>query len=138
MRGGKPAQPASGADLEIVAGAAAALDRLKARGLPLIVVTNQPDVARGAQTMETVQAIHERIRRELPVDEVLPCPHDDCAGCSCRKPKPGLILEGAKKYGIDPHRSFMIGDRWLEIDAGRSAGCRTVWIDRGRSEEGRG
>jgi len=136
MRDGKPYPPASAAEVEIVADAATALGRLKARGLPLIVVTNQPDVARGAQTAEAVEAIHERIRRELPVDDVLSCLHDDADGCPCRKPKPGLILEGAKKYGIDPRGSFMIGDRWRDIDAGKSAGCQTVWIDRGYHERG--
>ena len=136
MRDGKPYPPASAAEVEIVADAAAALERLKARGLPLIVVTNQPDVARGTQTAEAVEAIHERIRRELPVDDVLSCFHDDADGCSCRKPKPGLILEGAERHGIDPRRSFMIGDRWRDIDAGKGAGCRTIWIDRGYRERG--
>ena len=134
MRHGKPGPPASAAEVKIVDGAAAALRRLKARGLPLLVVTNQPDVARGAQTPEEVEAIHQRIRRELPVDDILSCLHDDADGCGCRKPKPGLILKGAQKYGIDPRRSFMIGDRWRDIDAGKSAGCRTVWIDHGYRE----
>jgi len=98
MREGKPYPPGSAAEVKIIADAAAALARLKARGLPLIVVTNQPDVARGAQTVEEVEAIHERIRSELPVDDVLSCLHDDGDGCTCRKPKPGLILEGAIPY----------------------------------------
>jgi len=136
MREGKPYPPGSAAEVKIIADAAAALARLKARGLPLIVVTNQPDVARGAQTVEEVEAIHERIRSELPVDDVLSCLHDDGDGCTCRKPKPGLILEGAIRYGIDTRRSFMIGDRWRDMDAGKSAGCRTVWIDRGYHERG--
>jgi len=136
MRDGRPYPPRSAAEVKIAAGAAAALERLKARGLPLVVVTNQPDVARGAQTAEEVEAIHRRIRRELPVDDVLSCPHDDGDECACRKPKPGLILEGAERHGIDPRRSFMIGDRWRDVDAGKSAGCRTVWIDRGYHERG--
>ena len=136
VRHGKRYPPRSESELRIVANAAAALGRLKARGLPLIVVTNQPDVARGTQTPQAVEAIHQRIRRELPVDDILTCLHDDAAGCPCRKPQPGLILEGAERYGIDPSRSFMIGDRWRDIDAGKSAGCRTVWIDRGYHERG--
>jgi D-glycero-D-manno-heptose 1,7-bisphosphate phosphatase len=104
--------------------------------LPLIVVTNQPDVARGAQTLEAVEAIHRRLRRELPLDDFFTCPHDDRDRCACRKPLPGLILEGAARHGADPARSFMIGDRWRDIDAGHAAGCRTVWIDRGYRERG--
>ena len=135
LRNGKPYPPASEEEVTIVPDAPAALARLKERGLPLVVVTNQPDVARGAQSAEAVEAIHRRIRSELPVDTVLSCLHDDRDGCDCRKPKPGLILEGAKQYGIDPRRSFMIGDRWRDVDAGKSAGCRTVWIDRGYDEQ---
>jgi len=134
MRDGKPYPPASAAEVQIVADAAAALGRLKARGLPLIVVTNQPDVARGAQSAGEVEAIHGRLRRELPLDDVLSCFHDDSDGCSCRKPKPGLIVEGAGRHGVDLRRSFMIGDRWRDIDAGKGAGCRTIWIDRGYDE----
>ena len=86
--------------------------------------------------MEAVEAIHARIRRELPVDDILSCLHDDGDACECRKPKPGLILNGAQRHGIDPRRSFMIGDRWRDMDAGKNAGCRTVWIDRGYHERG--
>jgi D-glycero-D-manno-heptose 1,7-bisphosphate phosphatase len=134
VRDGRPYPPHSEAEVEIVAGAAAALGRLKALGLPLIVVTNQPDVARGTQTAEAVEAIHRRLGRELPLDEFLCCYHDDRDGCACRKPKPGLILDGAARYGADLARSFLIGDRWRDVDAGQAAGCRTIWIDRGYRE----
>jgi D-glycero-D-manno-heptose 1,7-bisphosphate phosphatase len=70
------------------------------------------------------------------VDDILSCPHDDADGCACRKPKPGLILDGAARHGLDPLRSFMVGDRWRDIDAGHAAGCRTVWIDNGYRERG--
>ena len=136
IRDGKPYPPQSEGEVQIVAGAAAALNRLKALGLPLIVVTNQPDVARGAQTGNAVEAIHRRLGRELPVDEFLSCFHDDADGCECRKPKPGLILEGAARHGADLSRSFLIGDRWRDVDAGQAAGCFTIWIDRGYRERG--
>ena len=136
VRDAKPYPPASEADVRLVADAAASLARLKEAGLPLIVVTNQPDVARGAQTLDAVEAIHRRLRRELPLDDFLTCLHDDRDRCACRKPLPGLILEGAARHGADPARSFMIGDRWRDIDAGHAAGCRTVWIDRGYRERG--
>jgi D-glycero-D-manno-heptose 1,7-bisphosphate phosphatase len=136
LRDGKPYPPASEADVHIVADAPASLARLKAAGLLLLVVTNQPDVARGTQTTEAVEAIHRRLRLALPLDDFLTCTHDDRDRCACRKPLPGLILEGAARHHADPARSFMIGDRWRDIDAGRAAGCRTVWIDRGYRERG--
>jgi D-glycero-D-manno-heptose 1,7-bisphosphate phosphatase len=134
VREGKPYPPASAGEVRIVPGAAQALQRLKSLGLPLIVVTNQPDVARGGQTAGAVEAIHNRLRAELPIDDFLVCFHDDGDGCACRKPKPGLILEGAARHGADLSRSFLIGDRWRDIDAGKAAGCRTVWIDHGYRE----
>ena len=136
LRDGKPHPPDSPSAVQIAPQAAAALHRLKSLGLPLIVVTNQPDVARGVQSAETVEAIHRRLSSELPIDDFLTCYHDDRDGCPCRKPKPGLILEGAARHGVDPSRSFLIGDRWRDIDAGKAAGCRTVWIDRGYRERG--
>jgi D-glycero-D-manno-heptose 1,7-bisphosphate phosphatase len=136
VRDGKPYPPGSAAEVRIVPGAPAALARLKALGLTLIVVTNQPDVSRGTQTAGAVEEIHTRLRRELPVDDFFSCFHDDRDGCDCRKPKPGLLRLGAERHGIDPARSFMVGDRWRDIDAGKAAGCRTVWIDRGYRERG--
>jgi D-glycero-D-manno-heptose 1,7-bisphosphate phosphatase len=136
VRDGKPYPPQTAAEVRMAPGAAEALQRLKSRGLALIVVTNQPDVARGTQTAEAVNAIGARLRRELPVDEILVCMHDDGDGCDCRKPKPGLILEGAARFGADLARSFLIGDRWRDIEAGQAAGCRTVWLDRGYRERG--
>jgi D-glycero-D-manno-heptose 1,7-bisphosphate phosphatase len=134
VRDGKPYPPASAEELRLTPGAAAALERLRALGLPLVVVTNQPDVARGAQDRAAVEEIHRRLRRELPIDDVLACFHDDADGCGCRKPKPGLILEGAARWGADPRSSFLVGDRWRDIAAGQAAGCRTVWIDHGYRE----
>jgi D-glycero-D-manno-heptose 1,7-bisphosphate phosphatase len=136
IRNGKPYPPNTPDEVQIVAGAAEALGLLKSRGLALIVVTNQPDVARGRQTAEAVESIHRRLRADLPIDEFLVCFHDDPDGCSCRKPKPGMILEGAARWGVDPARSFLVGDRWRDIEAGQAAGCRTIWIDRGYHERG--
>jgi D-glycero-D-manno-heptose 1,7-bisphosphate phosphatase len=136
VRDGKPYPPDSAEEVRILPDAPAAIRKLKALGLPLIVVTNQPDVARGKQSSEMVARIHERIREALPLDDFLCCFHDDADGCACRKPLPGLILEGARRHGVDPARSFMVGDRWRDIDAGAAAGCRTVWIHRGYRERG--
>jgi D-glycero-D-manno-heptose 1,7-bisphosphate phosphatase len=136
VRDGKPYPPASLAELEIVDTAAADLTRLKDRGFLLLVATNQPDVSRGTATLETIHTFHEAMRQTLPVDEFLVCPHDDRDACGCRKPLPGLLLEAQARYGIDPSRSFMVGDRWRDIDAGRAAGCRTVLLDLNYRERG--
>ena len=136
VREGRPYPPPSAAEMEIVAGAPAALARLKDRGFLLLVVTNQPDVARGTQTLDVIQAMHSILRRSLPLDEFLVCPHDDRDACGCRKPAPGLLLKAQARYGIDLRRSFLVGDRWRDIDAGCAAGCRTVFVDFGYRERG--
>jgi D-glycero-D-manno-heptose 1,7-bisphosphate phosphatase len=136
VRDGKPYPPASLAEMEIVPDAAASLARLKNLGFLLLVVTNQPDVARGTQTLGAIQAMHDVMRRALPLDDFLICPHDDRDGCGCRKPAPGLVLEAQQRYGIDLSRSFLVGDRWRDIDAGRAAGCRTVYLDFNYRERG--
>jgi D-glycero-D-manno-heptose 1,7-bisphosphate phosphatase len=136
VRDGKPYPPASLAELEIVEGAADGLARLKGLGFLLLVVTNQPDVARGTQSLDAIQAMHDCMRQTLPLDDFLICPHDDADRCQCRKPAPGLIIEAHQRYGVDLSRSFMVGDRWRDIDAGQAAGCRTVFIDQGYRERG--
>jgi len=130
----KPYPPASLQELEIVPGALEALSSLKEAGFLLIGVTNQPDVARGTQRREAVEAINARLLAELPLDEILVCYHDDSDGCECRKPCPGLLLQGSAIYRIDLPSSFMVGDRWKDVDAGRRAGCKTVFIDYGYNE----
>jgi D-sedoheptulose 7-phosphate isomerase len=134
VRNGKPHPPATAADLHIPAGTAEALARLKERDFLLLVVTNQPDVARGTQQRQAVEEMGRRLRAELPLDDVLTCFHDDQDDCDCRKPRPGLMTRAAQRYGIDLSHSYLIGDRWRDIDAGSNAGCKTVWIDRGYAE----
>ena len=134
LRNGKPYPPADESDLKIPSGTAEALAMLKDRGFLLLVVTNQPDVARGSQTRECVEQIHTRLRNDLPVDAIFTCYHDDSDECECRKPKPGLLRAAADQYGVNLSDSFVIGDRWRDIDAGASAGCRTIWIDHSYSE----
>jgi D-glycero-D-manno-heptose 1,7-bisphosphate phosphatase len=72
----------------------------------------------------------------LPLDDFLVCPHDDKDGCDCRKPLPGLLLQAAQRHGIDLAASFLIGDRWRDIDAGHAAGCRSALLDFGYRERG--
>jgi D-glycero-D-manno-heptose 1,7-bisphosphate phosphatase len=129
VREGKPYPPAELKDVVIPDEVRPVLGKLKESGYLLIVVTNQPDVARGMQTRERVEAINRFLRRELPLDDILTCYHDTDSGCHCRKPEPGLILQGARRYHIDLTASFLIGDRWKDIEAGQRAGCRTIFID---------
>jgi D-glycero-D-manno-heptose 1,7-bisphosphate phosphatase len=131
---GKPHPAANTASMRILPGTSEALSRLKKSGYLLIVVTNQPDVARGTQSREAVDDMNRRLSEELPLDEVLTCYHDDEDDCECRKPRPGLIQRAVHQYGIDLGESYLIGDRWRDIDAGANAGCKTILIDYGYSE----
>jgi D-glycero-D-manno-heptose 1,7-bisphosphate phosphatase len=129
VRDGKPYPPATVAETDILPGVSGALDRLSRAGFRLVIVTNQPDVARGTQSRKVVDAINARLMSELPIDEVRVCPHEDADGCGCRKPAPGLIETAARDSGISLADSFMVGDRWRDVEAGRRAGCRTIFVD---------
>ncbi len=124
FRDGKPRAPDRIEDFKFFPGVADAVTRLRDRGFIVVVVTNQPDVARGWQTRERVEAMNQIVRDQLRVDDVKVCYHDDGDACICRKPQPGMLLEAAREFGIDLARSFMVGDRRIDIDAGRAAGCR--------------
>jgi D-glycero-D-manno-heptose 1,7-bisphosphate phosphatase len=134
VREGKPYPPGNVAQLEILPGVQAALADLKREGFKLVVVTNQPDVARGAQRREAVDEIHAHLRAELPLDAIYTCFHDDADGCACRKPAPGLLRAAARDLDIDLAASFMVGDRWRDTEAGAAVGCRTAFIDHGYAE----
>jgi D-glycero-D-manno-heptose 1,7-bisphosphate phosphatase len=135
IRGGRPYPPMSAAEVRIPPGVPEALAGLKRLGFLLIVVTNQPDVARGTQRLEVVDEINRRLADELPLDEFRVCPHDDADRCDCRKPKPGLLLAAARDRGIDLGGSFMVGDRAGDVLAGAAAGCRTLLVARPYSKQ---
>ena len=134
VRDGKPYPPATLADFELLPGVADAVRTLAQAGYRIIVATNQPDVATGAQRREIVEAMHHALRRALPIDDVRVCWHADSDDCDCRKPKPGLLTAAARDWDIDLARSVMVGDRWRDVDAGRAAGCRTIFVDHGYAE----
>jgi D-glycero-D-manno-heptose 1,7-bisphosphate phosphatase len=134
VRAGKPYPPRDVSELKIVGDARGSLDRLKNDGFALIVVTNQPDVARGLARRDDVEAVNQALADALPLDAIEVCEHDDGQACDCRKPKPGLILRAAERLGVELSRSFMVGDRWRDIEAGRRAGSRTVLIGEGYGE----
>jgi D-glycero-D-manno-heptose 1,7-bisphosphate phosphatase len=134
VRDGRPFPPATEEALEVLPGVAEALDRLRAAGFRLVVVTNQPDVARGTQRRDVVDRMHVRLAAELALDEFRVCDHDDRDACACRKPKAGLLEAAAREGGLSLADSFMVGDRWRDVEAGRRAGCTTIFIDWGYDE----
>ena len=136
VRQGRPLAPLNLESFRIAQDAAACLGDLKRSGFHLIVVSNQPEVARGRLPRPTVEQMHERLRSALPVDDILVCFHDTRDQCNCRKPQPGLLFEAQAKYSLDLSRSFLIGDRWRDIEAGNAAGTRTVLVDRCYLERG--
>jgi D-glycero-D-manno-heptose 1,7-bisphosphate phosphatase len=134
VREGKPYPPAGLEELEILPGVREALDQLKDAGFVLVVVSNQPDVARGTTARDAVETINAKLAESLPVDDFRMCYHDSGDGCDCRKPKPGMLLVAARDQGIDLSSSFMVGDRWRDVEAGQRAGCTTLFIDYGYDE----
>jgi len=133
VRDGRPYPPDTLEEFEILPDVPDALERLHAAGFLLIGATNQPDVTRGTQVPEVVEAMHEKLLRTLPITAIFVC-YDEDDDCPRRKPNPGLLIEAARVHAIDLEASFMVGDRWRDIEAGRRAGCKTIFIDRGYTE----
>ena len=133
VRNGKPFPPDSLEEMEILPDVPDAIERLRAAGFLCIVVTNQPDVARGTQTRETVDAMHKHLQSILPITQIIAC-YDDGETSPRRKPNPGMLLEAADSHAIALSQSYMIGDRWRDVEAGRRAGCQTIFIDYDYSE----
>ena len=129
FRDGRSFAPRTLADFKLYPEAAASLQKLKRAGFLLVVVTNQPDVGDGLTARSEVEAMHDVMRRALPVDVIKVCFHGHADRCRCRKPGPGMLLEAASELGIDLARSYMVGDRASDIEAGRRTGCATVFID---------
>jgi D-glycero-D-manno-heptose 1,7-bisphosphate phosphatase len=127
---GRPYPPLDVSEVRVLPGVREACRRLAEAGYLLIVVTNQPDVARGTQTMAAVEAINARLQDDLGLDAVIVCPHDDADDCPCRKPRPGMLLAAAQQWDVDLGASVMVGDRWRDVEAGAAAGVRTVFVDR--------
>jgi len=134
VRDGKPYAPRHLKDFRLLPGAAAAVRDLHRAGLLVIVVTNQPDIGNGLTDAAVVEAMHNKLRRAMPIDGVMVCPHRQDEGCNCRKPRPGMLLTAANNWKIDLERSFMVGDRWGDVIAGQAAGCYTLFVNRGYKE----
>jgi D-glycero-D-manno-heptose 1,7-bisphosphate phosphatase len=138
VRDGTPFPPARLEEFEIYPEVVKGCAQLKEAGFLLVVVTNQPDVGRGTQTREVIEAMHAYLRTAIPaLDAIEVCFHAGVAQgepCDCRKPKPGMLLRAAVAHDIDLSRSFVIGDRWRDVDCAHAAGCRAIFIDHGYRE----
>jgi D-glycero-D-manno-heptose 1,7-bisphosphate phosphatase len=128
VRNGKPYAPTKVEDFKLLPGVEEAVRRLKTAGFLIVVATNQPDVTNGITPLATLESMHDLMRKKLPIDDIRICYHTDADACDCRKPKPGMLLSAARDHDIDLAASYMVGDRWRDVSAGRAAGCATVLV----------
>jgi len=138
VRSGKPYPPQTLEEFLIYPEAVEACVLLRQRGFLLVVVTNQPDVGRGTQSMEVVAAMHKYLQQTIPAIEwieVCTAPDDSAPDAYRRKPAPGMVLDAAKVLEIDLAHSYLVGDRWRDIDCGHAAGCTTFFVERCYNEE---
>lgn len=129
IKEGKPFSPRKYKEFKLLSGVRDVLFKLKEGGFLCIIVTNQPDVARGFMKLEELEKMHKLIKKNLPIDDIMTCIHDDQDNCGCRKPKPGMLIEAARKWNIDLKNSVIVGDTWKDIEAGRSVECKTILLD---------
>ena len=128
-------------ELEVLPGIEVPLREIQKRGFRIVIITNQSVIGRGLTSHHEMSRIHEKLRLELArsgcsVDGIYYCPHRPDEGCDCRKPAPGLILKAAKELGIDVGRSWMIGDKEMDLEAARRAGCRSIRVATNRGDLG--
>jgi len=129
IKNGLPISPSSLNKFKIIKGVKKSINRLKKLNFLCILITNQPDVFRGKISKKTVVKMNSYIKKKIKLDDMFVCYHDNEHNCSCRKPKPGLLVKASKKWKIDLNKSFMIGDRWKDILAGKKVGCKTIFIN---------
>ena len=134
VRDGTPHPPSGVEQLRLLPGVVEACYRLRELGFALVVVTNQPDIARGKQTRDEVDRLHDALCARLPLDDIVVCAHDDADDCPCRKPRPGMILDAAARMDLDLAESVCVGDRWRDVEAGKRAGVMAIFVDRGYGE----
>ena len=139
IRDGAPYPPTTADEFQLFEGVPAACAQLAAAGYALVVATNQPDVGRGTQAQAVVEAMHAKLQKLLPeIARIEVCYAPGRAGDAPdprRKPEPGMLLDATRGLGLDLARSWMVGDRWRDIDCGKRAGVRTVFIDFGYAEK---
>ena len=129
IKNGLPESPNSLSELEILPRVKESILRLKKLNFICLVVTNQPDVQRGKIKKNIVIKMNNFLKKKIELDDIFVCYHDDQDNCNCRKPKPGLLLQARKKWNVDFKKSFIVGDRWRDIQAGKKVGCKTIFLD---------
>ena len=137
IRDGLPYPPQSIEEFRLYPEAPEACALLRQAGFRLVVVTNQPDVGRGTQSLDVVEKMHARLTEKIPIDRIEICTaaNDQAPDAARRKPAPGMLLDAARALGLDLARSYLIGDRWRDIDCGHAAGCITIFIERNYAEK---
>lgn len=134
IRDRRPYAPRSEAEFELLPDASRGCTALKEAGFLVFVVTNQPDVGRGQIEPDVLERMHETLRRHCPVDGVLVCTHAKDGDCDCRKPRDGLLRAAALANDIDFAASYLVGDRWRDVECARNAGCTAIFVDGGYDE----
>ena len=132
---GKPFAPICLKEFKLLPYASKCIDLFKKENYLTIIISNQPDVSKGIISNETLNKMNEILFFKTKVDDIYICTHTDSDNCKCRKPKNGLIIKAAKKYNINLNKSYMIGDRKKDIDAGILSNCKTIFIDRNYIEQ---
>ena len=135
VKNGKPHPPNLVSDFQFLPGVREATESLSSKGFKLIIVTNQPDVSTGAQKLEVIELMHNLILETIHIDSIRVCYHVDMDNCLCRKPKPGMLLDAMKEFSLDLPNSYMVGDRWRDIEAGNKANCKTILLDSAYQEK---
>lgn len=133
LRKGRPYSPIDWSEFSWVSGIQYVSQKLKEAGFLLFCITNQPDVGRRLQDHSMIEAFHQYILENLPLEKIYAC-YDCNDENPLRKPKPGMILELCKQYELDLEDCWVVGDRWKDVDAGNAAGCRTIFLDYGYDE----
>jgi D-glycero-D-manno-heptose 1,7-bisphosphate phosphatase len=123
-----PVSPLTLDDFQVSRAAVPLLAKLKAAGLLLIVTSNQPGLSRGYQSRRELDRMHDLLRATFALDDILVCPHDETDGCSCRRPKPGLLVEAGFKWRLSLDQCFVISDKWQDAEAARAAGCTSLLL----------
>ena len=129
LKNRKPYPPSNLDELIVLDGVRESVEKFELNGLTVVVVTNQPDITNGHTTFKIVKEIHQRIAQLTGLRYFYVCHHNSEAQCLCRKPKPGLLTNAASDLKLDLKNSFMVGDRWSDITAGQSVGCKNFFVN---------
>jgi D-glycero-D-manno-heptose 1,7-bisphosphate phosphatase len=135
FRDGRSFAPQRLEDFRLYDGSRAAVSRLKAAGFVVVVATNQPDVGAGIVAERVIEAMHSRLRAEVPVDDIETCFDTRAHATERRKPAAGMLFDAARKWQVDLGTSYVVGDRHTDVEAGIRAGCTSVFIDHSYAAE---